>query len=188
MCANIHPLFDFLLTIRRYTGLTDLQKQLLTLFRQGISDTAIVTQLGRSSTSTIRNHRFSLREKEKQAKILLAIMGLVNKPPVSPPIEATPTSDETPLASARIKDNEKWLRTYFPDGHDGMLSEIPGKEKRRLVVLRHIAKRFETERLYTEKEVHTILKAVFPDYITIRRLMTEHEILVHHKDTNLYRR
>ena len=182
--------FDFLLTIdRRYTGLTDLQKQLLTLFRQGVSDTDIVTRLGRSSTSTIRNHRFSLREKEKQAKILLAIMGLVNKPSVAPPIEAvSPTPEEQAPVPARIKDNEKWLRIYFPDGPDGMLSEIPSKEKRRLAVLRHIAERFEPERRYTEKEVHTILKAVFPDYVTVRRLMVEHEILTYHKDTNLYQR
>lgn len=48
-------------------------------FYQGASDQQIVTELGIGSRSTIRNHRFALREKEKQARVLLAIMELLEE-------------------------------------------------------------------------------------------------------------
>lgn len=72
--------FEFLLNLdKKYTGLTDHQKNLLKFFYRGYSDSDIVKEQEGGSTSTIRNHRFTFREKEKQAKVLLAIMELLNK-------------------------------------------------------------------------------------------------------------
>ncbi len=72
--------FEFLLNMdKKYTGLTDHQRHLLSFFYRGYSDNDIVREQEGGSTSTIRNHRFTFREKEKQAKILLAIMELLNK-------------------------------------------------------------------------------------------------------------
>lgn len=72
--------FEFLLNLdKKYTGLTDHQKNLLGFFHKGYSDSDIVKEQEGGSTSTIRNHRFTLREKEKQAKVFLAIMELLNQ-------------------------------------------------------------------------------------------------------------
>lgn len=68
---------DYLLDMnKKYTGLTDHQKEMMAYFQQGLTDKEIAGRTG-SSTSTIRNHRFKLREKEKQAKVFLAMMGLL---------------------------------------------------------------------------------------------------------------
>jgi len=45
----------------------------------GLSDNETAKELGTGSTSTIRNHRFTLREKQKQAKVFLAIMELLGE-------------------------------------------------------------------------------------------------------------
>lgn len=72
--------FDYLLHLdKKYTGVTEHQKKLLELFHQGKKDKEIQDELGNSSTSTIRHHRYALKEKEHQAKNFLAIMELLNK-------------------------------------------------------------------------------------------------------------
>ncbi|TCP53282.1 hypothetical protein EV586_10615 [Tumebacillus sp. BK434] len=71
--------FEFLLGLgKKLTGLTDLQRKLLHYFYYGYTDSEIVDAMDGGSTSTIRNHRFSLREKEKQAKVFLAIMAAID--------------------------------------------------------------------------------------------------------------
>ena len=49
-----------------YTGITEVQRELIVLIAQGLTDKEIATKLG-IATSTVRNHRYKLREKEKQA-------------------------------------------------------------------------------------------------------------------------
>src|SRR5690606_5852005 len=72
--------FDYLLSMdKKLTGLTDHQKSLLQLFYQGKSDKDIQKELDMGSTSTIRHHRFALKEKERQAKSFLAIMELLKE-------------------------------------------------------------------------------------------------------------
>jgi len=56
------------------TGLSEVQRNLLALFYAGKSDQEIQAALGTGSRSTIRNHRFALKEKERQARLFLAIM------------------------------------------------------------------------------------------------------------------
>ena len=182
--------FDYLVSLdKRFTGLTDHQKTLLALFRQGLSDSEIVEHLGGGSTSTIRNHRFTLREKEKQAKVFLAIMGLLETKPedqaqfITIHKTATMVDDRYAITKA---DNEKILRTYFPEGLSGPLAEFPTKEKRKLAVLRHIVKRFEPLRHYTEKEANALLKEIYPDYVTLRRYLVEYGFLDRHKDGSRY--
>ena len=48
-------------------------------FYQGKSDKDIQKELEIGSSSTIRNHRFVFREKERQAKVFLALMELLNE-------------------------------------------------------------------------------------------------------------
>jgi len=61
-----------------FTGLSDIQREVLTLMSQVLSDKEIATKIG-VAQSTIRNHRYKLRQKEKQAKIFLALMELLLK-------------------------------------------------------------------------------------------------------------
>ena len=69
-------MFEYLLNMdKKLTGLTELQKNLLDFFYCGYSDSDIVSKMVGVSTSTIRNHRFTLRQREKQAKIFLILMG-----------------------------------------------------------------------------------------------------------------
>ncbi|NGQ97340.1 DUF2087 domain-containing protein [Brevibacillus sp. SYP-B805] len=184
-------MFAYLLQLdKRITGLTDLQKKLLWYFHQGYSDKEIVKELEGGSTSTIRHHRFTLREKEKQAKVFLAIMGLLEKQPVqAPAFISIPKSATVPDERFAIteEENAEILQAYFPDGPDGRLSHFPKKEKKKAAILRHIIKRFEPHRKYTEKEVNQILKGVHEEeYVTIRRYLIEYGLMSRYDDCSYY--
>lgn len=61
----------------------------------------------------------------------------------------------------------KVLGTFLDD--DGRLSKIPDTRKKRDVVLRWLATRFDEGRRYTEREVNDTIGRVHPDYATLRR-------------------
>ena len=62
--------FHYLIGLdKKMTGLTDHQNNILRLFYEGMSDQAIKEELEIGSATTIRHHRFALKEKERQAKI-----------------------------------------------------------------------------------------------------------------------
>ena len=70
-------MFDYLVNLdKRYTGLSEQQSKILSLFHSGESDAEIAGELGLSNTSTVRNHRFNLREKHRQAKLIIALSDL----------------------------------------------------------------------------------------------------------------
>ena len=70
-------ILEYLLNMNTgYTGITEVQRELIVLIAQGLTDKEIATKLG-IATSTVRNHRYKLREKEKQAKLFLAMMNLL---------------------------------------------------------------------------------------------------------------
>ena len=72
--------FEYLINLdKRLTGLSEHQNSLLRLFYQGKSDAEIQKEMGIGSSSTIRNHRFGLREKERQAKVFMVLMGLLKE-------------------------------------------------------------------------------------------------------------
>ncbi len=173
---------------KEYTGFTDHQKKLLMYFFHGYNDKEITAELG-GSASTIRNYRFNFREKEKQAKILLAILELLREQ--SDKKEKFINFNRT----ARMVDEryavteaeyEKILQMYFPEGLDGPLELFPKKEKRKLVILQHLSKRFELNRIYTEKEVNEILKGAYDDYVTLRRYLIEYGFLERKEDGSAY--
>ena len=78
---EIHiSVFDYLVNLnKKFTGLTTQQKKLLNLFYQGKSDKEVQKEAEVGSTSTIRNHRFLLKEKERQAKVFLSMMELLKE-------------------------------------------------------------------------------------------------------------
>lgn len=183
-------MFNWLLQLdKKLTGLTDLQKGLLNAFRQGLSDTDAATDLGIGSTSTVRNHRFTLREKVKQAKLYLAVMELAEeKPGVNSPFVSIPRSavmiDER--FAITEEENKEILNTYFKQGVDGPLSEFPKKQKRKAAILRQLLQRFETGRTYSEHEVNEIIGQAWPDYVTIRRYLIDYGLLDRKGDGSSY--
>jgi DNA-binding HxlR family transcriptional regulator len=63
--------------------------------------------------------------------------------------------------------DSKVLRDYT---RGGLLTRVPNKRKKFLVVLRWMARLFQPDTLYTEKEVNDLLKSVHPtDPVTLRR-------------------
>ena len=174
---------------KRYTGLTPHQVSLLKLFNQGKSDSEVMAELGIGSAATVRNHRFALREKERQAKLFAAVMDLVKNRDKSWPAYVEPHPTAT-MVDDRYKITEaeknKMIEVYFREGPDGPLSTFEMKEKAKIVVLGHITGRFDVNRVYTEKEVNEILKTAYPDFATLRRYLVEYGFMDRKKDGSRY--
>jgi hypothetical protein len=64
---------------------------------------------------------------------------------------------------------------------DGKLVQIPAVHSKRLVVLDWLARLFEPGQAYAEKEVNRIIRAVHPDYASLRRYLIDDEFL-HRRD------
>ena len=184
-------MLSYLLSLdKKATGLTDLQKELIASFAAGLSDADIVKQAGSGTTSTIRNHRFAMKERAKQARLYLTIMELLEESadgtPRFLPIHRTATQVDERYALT-VEEYDALIRKYFPHGPDGTITGFPRKEKRKLAILRHITGRFERQRQYTEKEVNEVLKGVYPeDHVTLRRYMIEYGFMDRNDDGSAY--
>lgn len=173
---------------KKLIGLTDHQKEVIRMFSEGKTDAEMAEQLG-TSAATVRSHRFSLREKAKQAKLLLAVTHLMEAagtttPPFVEIHRSARMVDERYMVTE--PESEQILKKYFPYGVDGQLTEFPRKEKRKLVILRQIAKRFTTGEPYTEAQVNEVLKGVYADYVTLRRYLIEYGFLDRKSDGSTY--
>lgn len=182
-------MFSYLVELdKKWTGMTEIQSGMVQSFYQGRSDTEIVAEVG-GSKSTIRNHRFALREKTKQAKVFLAIMELLeeqqNDPAPLVSVHRTATMVDERYAVTE-KESQDILKQYFKEGLDGRLSEFPRKEKRKIVILRHLMNGFNPGTKYTEKEVNAVLKRSYADYVTLRRYMIEYGFMDRLDDGSQY--
>ena len=182
--------FECLLNMdRKLTGLTEVQKNLMGMFHKGYSDGEIVKMLGGGSTSTIRNHRIILREKEKQARLFLAMMELLRDKNMAEEnfanIRRTAVMVDERYNITK-EESDEILKAYFKKGPDGPMSTFPKKEKRKVVVLAHIAGKFKPGASYTEKEVNEIIKTAYHDFATIRRYLVEYGFLDRKKDGSSY--
>ncbi|MFC6288387.1 DUF2087 domain-containing protein [Nocardioides sp. GCM10027113] len=65
---------------------------------------------------------------------------------------------------------------HFLDA-DGRLHTIPSKHAKLLVVLDHLAQRFEPGRTYPETEVNGVLNEFHPDHAALRRYLVENQFL-----------
>lgn len=169
---------------KKTTGLSDVQMEMLQYFYERLPDKEITDKSSVTSVSTVRQHRFKLREKERQAKILLALMQLINEPNTYDVHSGAKQVDER--YSIEKAEREKVLKTYFKDGLDGEIERIPSKEKKKLIILQHIIKRFDAEKKYTEKEVNEILKTVNPDFVSLRRHLIEYGLMNRNTDNSSY--
>lgn len=70
------PMDRILMLDKKYTGLTEIQKELLEMVSNKCSNKEIGIKLG-CAESTVRNMRFALRERARQARAFLAAIELV---------------------------------------------------------------------------------------------------------------
>ncbi len=79
---------------------------------------------------------------------------------------------------------EKKVLSVFVDGDT--ITQIPASEKKRMVLVRWIATKFEEERDYPEKEVNEIIKRHHPDSAYFRRAMVDTGIMT--RSRSVYRK
>lgn len=174
-------------------GLTELQGKLLRLLHEGRGDREIAAEIGGKSESTVRNHRFNLRRRAGEAKVFLALMGLLEAPgkaQAADPFVAYPAN--MPLRDERmaVTSSEAQAieaRCLRRTGSGGLeIGFWPRKQKEKLVVLLRVAELFERGRRYTEQEVNAVLIPVFGDHVTIRRYLIEYRLLERMPDGSAY--
>ncbi len=182
--------FEYLIGLdKKLTGLTEHQNHLLRLFYQGKNDKEVQSELGIGSTSTIRHHRFALKEKERQAKTFLAIMELLKEKDHYAPafIQPHKTAKMVDDRYAVTEDEQQEIiKKFFPEGITGRLTKFPPKEKQRLIVLREITKRFKRDTTYTEKDINHLLNEIYDDYVMLRRYLIEYGFLDRKSDGSQY--
>ncbi|MFE0565820.1 DUF2087 domain-containing protein [Priestia megaterium] len=88
--------------------------------------------------------------------------------------------DEYQISEEEIK---KVLNIYFKEER---LIQIPKKEKKRVIILLYISRKFQKNTYYTEKEVNEILKSVFEDFVMIRRYLIDYKLLNRNKEGTKY--
>lgn len=176
-----------------FTGISEAQSNMILLFAEGFSDKEIATKLGLAQ-STIRNHRYKLREREKQAKLFLAVMELLSNSTkkninmmddsiICDAHKSATTLDDR--FNITDKEKEKTIATYMDE--NGGLKTYPSKEKKKIIILEAIAKNFKRNEKYSEKQVNMILKRIYEeDYITLRRALVEYGFLDRPNDCSSY--
>lgn len=179
--------FEYLLGMdRKLTGLTEHQRKLLSLFFQGKNDKEVQQELDIGSASTIRHHRFVLKEKERQAKTFLAMMELLKEKdeyaPAFVPVHKTATMVDDRYNITQ-DEQEKIIQKYFSEG---LLTKFPQKEKQRLVILREISNHLIADYLYDEQELNQTLKGFYEDYALIRRYLVDYGFLNRKPDGSRY--
>jgi hypothetical protein len=66
------------------------------------------------------------------------------------------------------------LRAFM---RDGRITTMPARRSKRLVLLDFVARRFEIGVHYPEQDVNGILRAVFDDYVALRRYLIDEGFL-----------
>ncbi len=88
------------------------------------------------------------------------------------------------LQEERIEEyRRKVLETFF---RHGRLEKLPAQHKKRLIVLEQFALRFEPGKEYPELEANGLIKPLFDDYCTIRRLLVDEGMVL--REGSTYRR
>lgn len=182
--SHVSPFHALLALDKKVSGLSDVQIEMMQHFFEGKTDQEIVNDSNVSSVSTVRQHRFKLREKEKQAKIFVALMQMMKNPEHYQIHKGAKQVDER--YSIEKNEREKVLSTYFKNGLDGGIDTIPSKEKKKLIILQHILMRFENGKHYSEKEVNEILKTVHEDFVSLRRHLIEYGFMERNDDGSEY--
>lgn len=188
-----HSMLNYIINMNNsFIGITEIQKSLLQLLAEGNGDKEVGEKM-KINPSTVRNHKYRLREKEKQAKIFLVLMQLLEEEQSRPIhlLEQTKLC-ETPKTATMIDDRyntteqekEKIIAAYFDE--TGKLKNYPAKEKRKIIVLEKISTHFKKGKFYSETEINRILTRICDDHATLRRAMIEYGFMERANDGDNY--
>lgn len=168
---------------RSATGLTEVQETLIPLISQGMKDNEIADIL-KIAPSTVRNHRFRLREKEKQARLFVRLMEALGDPDEKsvPPHNGAKMLDDRYHISSEEED--KVIMAHMTE--EGAIKVFPSKEKKKIVVLRKISENFKMGTQYSEKEVNRILARIYGDHVLLRRYLIEYGFLDRTRNGSIY--
>lgn len=173
-------MFNFLVKLDgRVNGLTGSRQKMMTYFHKSFSNKEIAKLEG-INESTVRNYRFRFRVEEKKSRIFLALMELMSNKEIKDEKLSPPHTKATEVDlryAASTKEEQEIINKYLPDGMDGPLTTFRMKEKRRLVILKVIAQKFEPNRKYTEKEINAVLRDYNEEYVMIRRYLIDYGFL-----------
>jgi len=196
-----HPdIFEFYLGFGRvYTGLSEGHTELAKLFYKGHTDKEIVSITGANSISTIRNQRFAIREKYKQAKILVTLVELMEEKMLQQKQERKLQNDEKLVDfhhsatciddryAITQKEKDEVLNRYFDQNGKLAIRNFPAKEKKKIIIMQKIIESFRPGRNYSEPEVNEILQSYYEDFVTIRRYLIEYGFMIRDKTGENYR-
>jgi len=182
--------FKLLLDLgKEQTGVSEIQRDILQNMYNGASDKQIALKLGGKSVSTIRNHRFQLRKRMKEARIFLALMQLLEERDMNS-VEYVDFKTEIPNKDERFivtKDEEQKIKEKFFNKGPGLsLKSFPKKQKVKLVILNIIAEIFEAGKKYSETEVNEMLAAIYDDYPAVRRYLIDYQFIERKADGSSY--
>lgn len=185
------PFYELLMNFdKKEVGLTDKQKEVMKDFADGMTDKQIAGKQG-IAHSTVRHQRFVFKERAQQAKLYLAIYQMVEQ-------ATRERKDDTFLdihKGAKMvddrymitkKEEDKVKKSFLISESPLRMKAIPKGEKRKLVLLRLIAKEFEAGRRYKEKELNQILWGIYEDFVTLRRYLIEYGFMDRTKDCSEY--
>ena len=180
---------------KKYTGITENQKDLLLMLHSGMTDNEIAKKTG-VAAATIRHQRFGFREKAKQAKLYLAIYELAvrgadsNRKIKEKAEEIIEVHKGATMVDDRYfitkEEEEKIIGTLFSSLTPLKLKSFSPKEKKKIVILRRIARQFEKGKRYSEKEINAVLKDIYEDFATIRRYLIEYGFMERTNDCKEY--
>lgn len=143
-------------------GLTDAQLGMLRAFAFGKSDKEIFDEFA-ITPSTIRNYRQKLRERQQQAKFLMALTELVS------------IQKEKGTIHLNRKERQIVQNYFLPNG---VLREIPNKEKKRLIVLKQVLRPLKAEKLYSELEFTKFIKGIYTDADELKEVLLDSGLVI----------
>lgn len=149
-------------------GLTESQLGMLRAFAYDKSDEEVFEEF-QITPSTIRNYRQKLREKQQQAKFLMALTHLIE--------------DEKKKGTIHLNRKEKLIiQSYFTV--DGKLKELPSKEKKKMVVLKHIIQPLKIGKVYSDNDVMKLLKGITRQPLDLKEELITSGLLVVDENNN----
>lgn len=180
--------FDsFLQLDRKYTGLSEQQQTMMQYFYEGVGDKEISKRLGLAQ-STVRNYRFRIKEKARQAKIFLILHHMMEKS-FNEEDRIVDIHRSATMIDERysVTESERLERLSRFFNENGEFTRFPKKEKDKVIFLREIVRVFKPGLNYSEEQANEMLKAFYDDYVLLRRYLIEYGLIERKPDGSAFR-
>ncbi len=165
-------------------GLTENQFETLHGQYQGLTDEEILQQSTAKSLSTIRQYRFQVRERYRQAVQLVALLEAMEQADLGNEKEIHQGAKQVDERYAiTSEERQNILDNYMKEGK---IHTMPRKEKRKIVLLQEVIKELSTDKQYSEKELNEWLKEKHEDFVALRRYLIEYGLMERTADGAAY--